>query len=52
MKNQTTIYLTDSDKQKLEKIKEVYDVDKMGEAIKIAINAEYTNIVKYQTLKI
>lgn len=51
MQKQTSIYLSESDKIKLETIKKVYEVDKMAEAVKIAISAEYDNIMKYATLK-
>lgn len=51
LQKQTSIYLSESDKIKLETIKKVYEVDKMAEAVKIAISAEYDNIMKYATLK-
>lgn len=50
MKKQTSIYLSDKDTQKLDKIKEVYEADSNSSAVRELILQEYERINKYQNL--
>lgn len=49
---QTSIYLTDNDLNKLNRIKEVYESQSNTEAIRTLIKAEYLNIQKYESMKL
>ena len=50
MKKQTTIYLSDKDKKRIERIKEVYEADTTTEVIKRLILEEFDRIEKYSNL--
>lgn len=50
MKKQTTIYLSDKDQKKLNKIKETLEADTNNEVFKKLIQEEYERILKYTTL--
>lgn len=47
MEKQTTIYLSDKDKKRLDLIKEIYETSKNTDIIKILIKEEYDRIRKY-----
>lgn len=50
MEKQTAIYLTEKDRQRLERIKENQDTKKTNDVIKTLIKEEYDRIIKYTGL--
>lgn len=46
-KKQTNIYLSDRDKEKLNKIKEILGCDTLGEVVRLLINEEYQRLQHY-----
>ena len=50
MEKQTSVYLSDKDLKRLDKIKEVWETNKNTDAIKTLIKEEYERIKRYQDL--
>ena len=51
-KKSTSLYLSDKDIKKIEKLKEVYETENTSELVRILIQEEITRIQKYQNLNI
>lgn len=47
MEKQTTIYLSEKDLKRMDKIKDIYETSKTSDIIKILIREEYERISKY-----
>lgn len=50
MQKQTAIYLSDNDRKRLDKIKEVFDNKNNSSIIQTLIKEEYERILKYREL--
>lgn len=50
MEKQTAIYLTDKDRERIEKIKEIQETKKTNDVIRNLIRDEYERILKYQKI--
>lgn len=50
LEKQTTIYLSEQDIKRLEKIKDLYDTTKTNDVIKSLIKEEAERIAKYQKI--
>lgn len=52
MKRQSSVYLSEKDFKKVEKLKEVYEAESLGALVKILIDNEITNVQKYENLNL
>lgn len=49
-KRQTSIYLSEQDYRKLDKVKTVYEAESYSQVLKALIENEYMQILKYQNM--